>query len=87
MSIMEYAHGISQFRRMCEDNKGWLQHVAPDADGLYNGMTLPPSHSRVILYLSSMSLATGLYALSREYYDLAAVPFIVFVTSLTIEEQ
>lgn len=41
----------------------------------------PPSHCKVILNVSYLSFFTGMYALYREKYDLALVPFSVGITS------
>jgi hypothetical protein len=82
MSCIKYFYGISYFCNICKDNIDFIQHVEPDKDGLYNGMTLPYSHSRIILYFSSLSMASSIYAIYRHYYDLAVVPFTVFVTSI-----
>jgi hypothetical protein len=59
-----------------------LEHIPPDEDGCYNGLVYPKTHNNLIWYLSWSSLPSGIYAITRGYYDLAVVPLGVFATSL-----
>lgn len=56
--------------------------TAVDEDGLYNGLVLPPTQHMYIFSLSFLSLISGIYAISRGYYDVAAVPLGVLLTSI-----
>jgi len=53
-----------------------------DVDGFYNGAILPKTHSRYLWRISWISLLSAFYAIYRKYYDLAVVPFGVFLTSI-----
>jgi len=59
-----------------------LHHHLCDDDGLFKGRLLPPSHSRYIFASAFLSIASGIYALYKGYFDLSLVPFGVFVTSV-----
>jgi hypothetical protein len=53
-----------------------------DENGLFDGLIIPADQSRFLWYVSWTSLPSGLYAMYRGYYDLAAVPLGVLLTSL-----
>ena len=59
-----------------------LAHIPPDEDGFYDGLVYPASHAKLIWGLAWIGLFPGIYACMRGYYDLAAVPFGVFATSI-----
>jgi hypothetical protein len=45
-------------------------------------LVLPPAQSNYLWRLSWISLASGIYGLTQGYYDLAAVPLGVWLTSI-----
>jgi hypothetical protein len=49
---------------------------------MYDGAILPQSHYIYIWYTSWISLGSAVYSLYRQYYDVAACIFMVFLTSL-----
>lgn len=59
-----------------------FQESTADEDGFYSGMILPPDQAAFLWGLSWLSLLAGILAITRAYYDLAAVPLGVWVTSL-----
>jgi hypothetical protein len=81
-SIMPSRYMPSRYTEVREDTIFSLQHVPPDDDGFYNGLIYPATHNKLVWVLSWSSLPAGIYALTRGYYDLSAVPLGVFATSL-----
>lgn len=59
-----------------------LHDTIADENGLFDGLIIPADQSRFLWYVSWLSLPSGLYAVYRGYYDLAAVPLGVLLTSL-----
>lgn len=59
-----------------------LHHHPCNDDGLYDGRVLPSSHSKYIFAVSFLSAVSGIYAISRGYFDLSPAPFGVFLTSI-----
>lgn len=53
-----------------------------DENGLFDGLIIPADQTRFLWYVSWISLPSGLYAVYRGHYDLAAVPLGVLLTSL-----
>jgi hypothetical protein len=59
-----------------------LPEIPADSDGLYHGLVLPRAQYEYLWDLSWLSLASGLYAVARGYYDLSCVPIGVWLTSI-----
>jgi hypothetical protein len=57
-------------------------HTKADADGYYKGLMYPTSHNNVILNAAWLSVASGIYAVSRNHYDLALACFAIWLTSV-----
>jgi hypothetical protein len=59
-----------------------LQHHKADLDGYYGGMIYPASHNNIIWNAAWLSVASGIYAISRNYHDLAIACFSIWLTSM-----
>ena len=61
---------------------GYFPETSPDDDGLYSGLVLPPDQSEFLWNLSWLSLASGIYGITRGHYNLVGVPIGVWITSI-----
>ena len=59
----------------------YFVHEKCDINGYYNNMIYPPSHCKIILRVSWLSAISGTYALYCQHYDMALVPYSVFISS------
>jgi hypothetical protein len=59
-----------------------FNHIEPDEDGLYNGLILHHTQYSFLWRLSWLLLSSGMFAIYRGYYDLAATPLGILITSL-----
>lgn len=59
-----------------------LYNEEPCEKGLYNGLTSPRHHANLMLCVSLFCLPASFFAIYKEHYDLALVPFGVFLTSV-----
>jgi len=62
--------------------RSYFTNDVADHDGLFNGLVIPKKQANYLFALSWVSLASGLYAIYRGYYDLSAVPLGVWLTSI-----
>ena len=53
-----------------------------DEEEIKEGLILPKSQYTYLYRISNLALFSGVYALHRQYYDLACVPFSVWLTSI-----
>lgn len=60
----------------------FFANETPDEDGMFSGIVIPKRQANFLWVLAWLSLVSGLYAISRGYYDLAPVPLGVWATSL-----
>ena len=56
--------------------------TGPDKDGLYNGLICPAEQAEYVFCISWLSLLSASYGLVRGYYDTAAAPIGVWLTSI-----
>ena len=59
-----------------------FNHIQADADGLYNGLVMPKSHSNYLFTTSCISLVSGVYGLYKKQHNFAIYPLGVFITSI-----
>jgi len=59
-----------------------LKHIEPDKDGTFSGCVVSPEQAKYIYNISYLCIPVTIYAIYRTHYDLAMVPFGVFLTSI-----
>jgi hypothetical protein len=59
-----------------------LKEPDVDADGLYNGLIMPPEQHWILWGCSVFAIGTATYALIREMYDSAFISYCIAFTSL-----
>jgi hypothetical protein len=74
---------IKKYKRIRGQSECFFEFDPPNEDGLWeNGLILPRSQCDFMWYGSWFSLVSTVFALYNKHYDLALVPFGVFLTSI-----